>query len=228
MRLTRLHLLACSAGVLLVFGSALASAQTYEIGQTGDSQSLNIYGQGFTPSEAGGFDPAPGASQVSLLSIAFAKFNVGTPPVSVYILEESILTDAPNLQTMIATVLATPGPYVLGQSGSAVVTPGLLDGTFPGSYNTLTYTFTGGVTLDAGTRYVTLFSNGATSVRVMGNGTFYAAGSVYDATGFDEDFDAGFIATFSVIPEPASTAALAGLLVCSVALFVRRRRIGVS
>ncbi|HEY9250306.1 MAG TPA: PEP-CTERM sorting domain-containing protein [Rariglobus sp.] len=207
--------------------AAHVSAQTYSIGTTGDSQSWDVYGQSFMPSAAGAEFPAAPASaqQVSLHSVSFAQFNTGLPPASVYILEESLLTGSADLQETIAAVLANPSLYILGESEAASVAPGLLDGDFPGDYHTLTYDFTGGITLDSDTRYVTLFSDGLGRIRVVGAGPLgaYASGSIYDTTGFDLSFDASFIATFSVIPEPATYVLLMSAVVV-VAATLRRRR----
>jgi hypothetical protein len=216
--------------VLALGVATVTSAQTYTVGNTSDSQSLDSLGQSFTPSLSGfGFSPAPtGLSYVTLNAMAFSQWHSAAIPTSLYIVPTAVLTDAPDFSAMIDAICADPQSYILGESSGPTTAAGLINGDFPDTYITSSYTFTN-LTLAANTSYTALFSNAPASIRSIGNADAYLGGALLGNDEFGSQFEPDYDAVFSVtltpsaIPEPSTYAALAGLLAVAGVWVARRR-----
>jgi hypothetical protein len=216
---------------LVLSVATFASAQTYTVGNSSDSQSFSSLGQSFTPSLSGfGFSPAPtGFSHATLNTMAFSQWHSAAIPTSLYIIRTSVLTDAPDFSAMIDAICADPQSYVLGESSGPTTVAGLVNGDFPSTYITSSYTFTN-LTLEANTSYTALFSNAPASVRSIGNPNAYLGGALIGNYEFGSQWEPNFDAVFSVtltpsaIPEPSTYAAFAGLLAVAGVWVARRRQ----
>ncbi len=210
--------------------ATLASAQTYTIGNASDGPGRSSIGQSFTPSLSGlGFPPAPtGFSSVTLNAMAFSQWHTASVPTSLYIVQTSLLTDAPDFSAMIDAICANPQGYILGESSGPTTVSGLVNGD--ASPNTITSTFTfSDLTLQANTSYTALFSNASATINSVANASAYLGGALLGASESGSQFEPGYDAVFrvtltpSAIPEPGTYAALAGLLAVA-GVWVSRRR----
>lgn len=207
-----------------------ASAQTYTIGNASDGPGRSTIGQSFTPTLSGiGFPDAPtGFSSVTLNAMAFSQWYTAAVPSSIFIIQTSLLTDAPDFSAMLNAICANPQDYILGESSGPTTVTGLVNGNaFP---NTITSTFTfTGLMLQANTSYTALFSNASSTVNAVANADAYLGGALLSTDGTTGQFEPGYDAVFSVtltpspIPESSTYATVAGLLAVA-GVWVSRRR----
>jgi hypothetical protein len=203
-----LSLASFAAAVLAasLHGQTIVQSSANDNGDGGDTATAGNLGQTFLPSDSG-----ISAGTAYLTSFTFYKSNAGVPSTG-----SRYLHIATNMVTGIESGFVGSSTNAVNWSTASGGDPMVFNFSY--------------LALDPNTTYFALFSNTSTAgnlaagALIFQNSDVYANGSLLHDGTFYAAGDAKFSASFSAVPEPATYAALAGLIAIGVAM--RKKRIG--